>query len=79
MTEVLVHSSCVVLTEECMYVRPIRRDGEFDVYDLNADRHYWVGCGEITYKILVHDKGFDFIEIGLMPIDYYCKEVVVNE
>jgi len=79
MTEVLVHSACMVLTDKCGYVEPIRHDGEFDVYDLSVGKHYWVGCGKMTYKILVYDKGFDIVEISLESIDYYCKEVVVNE
>ena len=79
MTEVLVHSVCIVLTDKCKHIEPIRHDGNFDVYDLDVGEHYWVGCGEITYKILVHNKGFDIVEISLMPINYYCKEVVMNE
>ena len=79
MTEVLIHSACVVLTEECKYVSPIRHDGNFDVYDLDVGKQYWVGCGNITYKILVNAKGFEIVEIGLMSIDFYCKRVVVNE
>ena len=77
MTEVLVRTSCLVLTDKCEYVKPIRHDGEFDVYDLEVGKHYWVDCGKITYKILVHNIAYDILDVNMMK--YYCKEVVVNE
>jgi len=79
MTEVLVYTACMVLTDKCEYVSPIKHDGKFDVYDLSVGKHYWVGCGKMTYKILVYDKGFDIVEVSLMPIDYYCKEVFMHD
>ena len=79
MTEVLIHSVCVVLTEDCKYVSPIKHDGDFDVYDLDVGKQYWVGCGKMTYKILVHSDGYEFVEAMLIPIDNYCKEVMVHE
>ncbi len=79
MTEVLVYTPCIVVTEKCEYVAPKRSNGKYDVYDLDVGKHYWVGCGKITYKILVHSDGYEFVEAMPIPIDNYCKEVFIHD
>jgi len=86
--EITAHIKCVVVTDKCEKLEPkVHNIFGFDTYEVEVGKYYWVGCENITYKIYVHGKGrentfepkFDIVEVSLMPLNYYCKEVVVNE
>jgi len=80
-TEIPIHTKCVLLTKKCELLEPkVHNATGFDTYEVEIGKTYLVGCGNMTYKILVHgkrknplDTGFDIVETSLMPWVNYCK------
>jgi len=55
--EIPIYPKCTVFTEKCERLEPKARDASgFDVYEVKVGEHYLVGCGNMTYKILVHGQ-----------------------
>jgi len=55
--EIPIYPKCTVFTEKCERLEPKARNASgFDIYEVEIGKTYLVGCGNMTYKIHVHEQ-----------------------